>query len=336
MLRIHFNAADLRCLRLAADADPLWESLLSQHLLTSGKGPPNLEPWRRWAVPRLTPPMRALMGLAPPTGYSADFLTPTDGVRDLDAGLDAVLATPVDHLRDDLRRVAPRPSSVRWTDRLADGDRRALGALAAAMRSYFDAVLASYWGLISGRVAAARARGARQMVDGGVDRLLTTLHPTVRWDPPTLHVAYPADRDVHLDGRGLVLVPSFFCRHTPVTLRAADRPPVLVYPIDADLERDAEPPAPAGGDLVALLGATRAAVLRTTLLAPHGISTGELARRVGVSLSSASEHATTLRRAGLLRACPHGRHTLHLVTPLGRALLAGSPVTPTALGEGAR
>ncbi|BCJ75408.1 transcriptional regulator [Catellatospora sp. IY07-71] len=324
MLRIHFTAADLGAVRLAADADPLWESLLSQHLLRGGATPPVLGDWRAAATARLTPQMRALMGLAPPTGYSADFLTPTSGVRDIAAGIDAVLATPLEHLRADLHRLVTRRPSSGWLRRLADGDRRALSALAAVMRSYFDAVLSPHWELIASQVAAARARGARRMVDGGVDRLLTTLHPAVRWEAPTLHVAYPVDRDLHLDGRGLVLMPSFFCRRTPVTLRAADRPPVLVYPIDDELGWAAGPAAAPGDRLLALLGTTRAAVLRTVALHPHGCTTGELAARVRVSLSSASEHATTLRRAGLLWARPCGRHTLHTVTPLGYALLDGA------------
>ncbi|GIF96830.1 winged helix-turn-helix domain-containing protein [Catellatospora citrea] len=332
MLRLHFTAADLGSLRLASGADPLWETLLSQHALMSGHGPPALGGWRRHAMARLTPQMRALLSLAPPTGYSPDFLTPTRGLHDvaegLDAGLAEVLATPIDHLRTDLRRVLPRHCPRARTERLADGDRAALAALAAAMRSYFEAVLAGHWELISGQVAGARARGARFMVDGGVDRLLTTLHPTIRWDSPTLHVAYPEDRDIHLAGRGLLLLPSFFCRGTPVTLRADDRPPVLVYPIDHDPDWDADRTPLPGGELVALLGNTRAAVLCAAQLHPHGCTTTELARRVRISLSSASEHATTLRRAGLLRTRPYGRHMLHLVTPLGRALLTGRPGPP--------
>ncbi|MEU8001242.1 winged helix-turn-helix domain-containing protein [Catellatospora sp. NPDC049111] len=329
MLRIHFTAADLGSLRLAAGADPLWESLLSQHALTGGHAPAALGAWRRRAIARLTPEMRALLSLAPPTGYSPDFLTPTRGLHDiddaLDAGLGEVLATPVDHLRADLRRVLPRHCPRERAERLADGDRTAVAALASAMRAYFEAVLAAHWELISGQVAGARARAARFLVDGGVDRLLATLHPTIRWDAPTLHVAYPADRDIHLAGRGLVLLPSYFCRSTPVTLRAADRPPVLVYPIDHDPDWDAERAPPPDAELVALLGNTRAAVLRAAQLHPHGCTTTELARRVRISLSSASEHATTLRRAGLLRTRPYGRHMLHVLTPLGRALLTGRP-----------
>jgi hypothetical protein len=323
MLRIHFTAADLGWLRLASEADPLWESLLSQHVLRSGQGPPAFGQWRRQAMARLTPQMRALMSLAPPTGYSADFLTPTSGRCGIESGLDEVAATPIGHLRADLRQLLTQQPSTGWTRRLADGDRGAMTMLTATMRAYFEAALGASWELISGQVAAARARGARLMADSGVDQLLAGLHPTIRWDAPTLHIAYPEDRDIHLEGRGLVLLPSYFCRGAPVTLKADDRPPVLVYPIDHDLDWDAQRARPAGGELTALLGPTRAAVLRAAGRHPHGATTTELARRVEVSLSSASEHASTLRRAGLLQARPYGRHVLHIVTPLGRSLLAG-------------
>jgi DNA-binding transcriptional ArsR family regulator len=318
MLRIHFTAADLGTLRLASGADPLWESLLSQHMLASGDGPADLASWRRRASSRLTPAMRLLMRLAPATGYSADFLTPTSGVRGIDACLDAVRATPGDRLRADLGRILPRHPFPTWARRLADGDARALRGLAAAMRDYFDAVLASCWDHVCGQVAAERACHARTMTDRGVDGLLATLHPTVRWEPPVLRVSYPDDRDVHLGGRGLVLLPSYFCWRTPVTLRAADRPPVLVYPIG---HRDQDQPAP-DRPLTALLGRTRAAILAAALRQPHGCTTSELARAARVSLPSASEHVSTLRHAGLLHTRPSGKHMVHVVTDLGHALAA--------------
>jgi DNA-binding transcriptional ArsR family regulator len=325
MLRIHFTAADLCRLRLAPGPDPLWESLLSQHLLASGTGPPALGSWRRRAAARLTPPMRLLMTLAPATGYSADFLTPTgglprtDAVAGIDAGVDAVLATPPEQVRADLERMSSQRPLPGWARRLADGDGTALRGLATAMRDYFEAALASTWELVCGQVAAERAGRARTMTDGGVERLLATLHPAVRWEPPVLRVSYPADRDVHLSGRGLVLLPSYFCWRTPVTLRAPERPPVLVYPIE---HRDGHRSAP-DRQLTALLGRTRAAILHTAARYPHGCTTSELARSLDVSLSSASEHVAVLRRAGLLRTRPQGRNMLHVVTDLGRALVTG-------------
>jgi DNA-binding transcriptional ArsR family regulator len=74
-------------------------------------------------------------------------------------------------------------------------------------------------------------------------------------------------------------------------------------------------------EIVALLGQTRASVLRAVSGSPYGCSTGELAQRLGISLSSASEHAVTLRRAGLLTSRASGKQTFHTISALGRALL---------------
>ncbi|MDG4865877.1 winged helix-turn-helix domain-containing protein, partial [Streptomyces sp. T-3] len=67
-------------------------------------------------------------------------------------------------------------------------------------------------------------------------------------------------------------------------------------------------------------GRTRSAVLASV---DGGCTTGELARRVGVSAASASQHATVLRESGLLATVRDGNSVLHTVTPLGAALLQG-------------
>lgn len=63
-----------------------------------------------------------------------------------------------------------------------------------------------------------RAQHSRDILEGGVEQLLHTLPPSIRWTSPTLTADYPRDRDLHLDGRGITLVPSFFCTKSPVTL----------------------------------------------------------------------------------------------------------------------
>ncbi|MFC4013789.1 winged helix-turn-helix domain-containing protein [Nonomuraea purpurea] len=80
--------------------------------------------------------------------------------------------------------------------------------------------------------------------------------------------------------------------------------------------RDRLPAAPraptAGAPDARLLGPTRAAILRATV---NGATTGELARRHGISSSGVSRHTQILREAGLI--------VIHTVTPLGTALPAG-------------
>ena len=155
--------------------------------------------------------------------------------------------------------------------------------------------------------------------------MLAGLPAPMRWRSPVLEAPYPVDRDLWLDGRGLMLLPTFFCLRMPVTLVDPALPPVLAYPVEPDLDwLDAEPElaAPTTRTLAALVGPTRAASLWALSDAP--MSTGELARRMRVSPSSASEHATVLRNAGLVATHRDGNHVLHSLTRLGAALLERS------------
>jgi DNA-binding transcriptional ArsR family regulator len=72
--------------------------------------------------------------------------------------------------------------------------------------------------------------------------------------------------------------------------------------------------------LAGLLGPTRAAVLAALA---GGSTTGEVARRLRISPAGASQHATVLRRAGLILSTRRGNNVLHTLTPLGTALLDG-------------
>ena len=130
---------------------------------------------------------------------------------------------------------------------------------------------------------------------------------------------YPVDQEMRLDGRGLLLVPSYFCWRYPVTLADPDLPPVLVYPAER-----AQRPAAAPSDhraLAALLGGTRAAALAAI---GDGCSTTELARRIGISAAAASQHATVLRNAGLIASHRQRNTMLHSVTSLGASVLQGA------------
>ena len=75
-----------------------------------------------------------------------------------------------------------------------------------------------------------------------------------------------------------------------------------------------------GEALGKLLGQNRAIVLSRIA---DGCTTSELARRAGVSLASASQHATVLREAGLITTRRDGGAVFHSLTSLGAELLAG-------------
>lgn len=62
------------------------------------------------------------------------------------------------------------------------------------------------------------------------------------------------------------------------------------------------------------LGRTRAAVL-LTVADRAGCTTTELSITAGVSVSTASEHTTVLRQAGLITTTRHHKAVLHTMTP---------------------
>jgi DNA-binding transcriptional ArsR family regulator len=153
------------------------------------------------------------------------------------------------------------------------------------------------------------------MVTGGLDGLLASMRPLMRWRPPVLEVDYNIDRDLHLRGRGLRFVPSYFCSRVPVSLADPELPPVLVYPIAQQFTW--RPLVRPSGSLDKLVGPTRAAVLRAI---GTGATTTQLARRLEASLASVSRHAGVLRDAGLVRSDRDGAAVLHSLTSLGTAL----------------
>ncbi|MEU3302348.1 MULTISPECIES: ArsR/SmtB family transcription factor [unclassified Streptomyces] len=321
MLRIHFTGDDLARVRMAARPDVLWETILSFHRLRDRRGANVFGEWRTLTRARLNGETRLLAALVPSRGYFPDFLTPPEGLDGLEEGLEAVRATPARRLRAELALLAgDRPHSV-LSGRLAglaDGAAESMDRLVGALRSYHRAAVEPHWTHIQAAVEADRAVRGRALLDGGADELLASLPPMLRWRAPVLEADYPVDREVRLEGRGLLLQPSYFCRGAPVVRRDPELPPALVYPVThtgspVTCERD-------GLSLGRLVGHTRSAVLQSI---GSGCTTSELARRAGVSLASASQHACVLREAGLVVTLRNGNAVLHTMTPLGTALLRG-------------
>ncbi|MEO3977962.1 helix-turn-helix domain-containing protein [Streptomyces sp. CAU 1734] len=289
--------------------------------------------WRGRLRGTLAPAARPLLLLAPPRGYSPDFLTPAEGVACAESGIEAILSVPRTRLRMDMATLGREQQLPSWARVLADGRPEALRGLGSALRQYHRQALRPHWRQIAATVDADRAARAGAFLAGGTDGLLASLHPAITWEPPVLRVRYPVDRDLHLQGRGLRLVPSFFCRGKPICLRDAELTPVLVYPVVRTLGALDQIAATPGTDTLArLLGRTRAATL--CMIAGSEHTTGhEIARRLEISPASASEHATVLRDAGLIRSLRVRNTIRHALTPLGMELLEGRtlPAVPDVL-----
>jgi DNA-binding transcriptional ArsR family regulator len=191
-----------------------------------------------------------------------------------------------------------------------------LTALGGNLRTYHRAFIAPLWNRVRAATAADLALRTRRLMDGGTRTLLDSLRPMAVWEPPVLTVDYPVERDLHLQGRGLLLVPSYFCWRRPITLADDQMRPTLIYPVD----KSPLPPARSSTSLARLLGPTRAALLYEAA-ALTCATTSELAGAAGVSVPSASQQLAVLRDGGLVSSRRDGKRALHTATPLGHRLL---------------
>jgi DNA-binding transcriptional ArsR family regulator len=325
VLRIHFTAADLVRTRVVTQLDPMWELVLSIHQVASPAS--YFGSWSRIARRRLTQAglvrdAQLLAALAPVSGYFPDFLTPADRSTDFETGVETVLSTGKQRLRAEVAQLPRRGQGAPpWLDDVAAGRPAAMNRLGVAMRRYHQAVVAPYVGQAA-TVAGQWVTGlAHDALAHGVGAVLSTLGPTTRWRAPVLEVDYPVRRDVHLDGRGLSLVPTFFGVSHPITLADPQLQPVLVYPVSREpfwrpgLTSEGQADA-----LSELLGETRAMVLR---LIDTELTTTALAARAMTSPSTVSRHTAILRRAGLITTRRSGTGVLHARTALGASLVQG-------------
>lgn len=336
MLRIHFTDADLARIQVATAPDPLWETVLGVHQLSAPKATHAFTSWRRRARTevagrRLGGVVRLLNSLAPAdVPYFPDFLTPEEASKGLASGLDAVRATPLARLRHELGMLDATTSSARrraGRPGPSGDEERKLYLVADALHRVYETIIEPDWTRMAAHVEADRSLRLRALRDGGTKGLLESLRPVATWRAPVLYMSYPVDRDIHLDGRGLRLVPSRFCWRRPVSLCDDRLPPVLVYPVASEEPHPASSARPTGADdgphaaaLTALLGTTRARVLEALAAAA---TTGELAVRLGISPASASKHTRALREARLVVSRRDGGMVVHTLTPLGAALLDG-------------
>lgn len=217
------------------------------------------------------------------------------------------------------RRPAPEPPAAR----AANGTPSEVEELRQVIAEFSAIALAPYRRRIAERLRVDRETRARILLSGGVEELLTSLHPSIRWSAPVLTVPCGDERRVDLAGRGLWLAPSLFLRDRPgiLIVSCGDDAPILVYPASGDPDsvetlwqsEDRHPRA-----LSALVGQTRAAALRALRAS---CSTTELGQRLGVSSAAASQHTTVLRDAGLITTRRRYNAVVHSLTPLGAALL---------------
>jgi DNA-binding transcriptional ArsR family regulator len=325
-LRIEFTAQDLARVVIARPAQlPVSEAVMSLQVLLRRDPAARFHTWREAMRNRGPLSGAVLRGLIPARGWVPDFLTPGTQAWPAAGAYDAIRATPRERVRSELARLAAHHRLPAWGNRLAQADAPVLGKVADSLAGYYDLAVGEYAPAIQAVLDADRAARAETLAFRGVDALLRELHPTIAWEPPFLVLPCRGESVYRLAGRGLLISGHYFCWPRPrVQLNDSDTP-VLVHPVTWD---PLHHPSPGLADrderadiaLSAALGRTRARVLLTIAEAPNS-TTAELARRLNISMASASEHATVLRQAGLTLSHRRHRTVRHSTTPLGRDLL---------------
>ncbi|TCO55792.1 ArsR/SmtB family transcription factor [Actinocrispum wychmicini] len=309
-----FDREDLQRVRLAERPDPVWELILA---LRRAQARAVLAPFRGWrrsldsGTQRLDeyPLLQCLVAVQ---GEFPDFLPPPDK----GSVCEAAVRTPA---TIDLAAVFAHRTPPQWMRSLATSDRKQLGDVLSAIRDTYQLLVAPHWTEVLGVVTSDRLVRARSLAAHGVGTMLSQLPGVLGWDGTTLSTRHPESRTVHLAGRGLTLVPSYFCRGNPITWIDPQLRPVLVY--QAHGHKTPHANLMITQSLISLLGRTRAECLRM-LLTPR--TTSDLAQQLGTSIGTASKQTTVLRDAGLITSNRNGPAVIHTITSLGLALLTGT------------
>ena len=314
MLRLRLGVDDLARTTFAAPT-PYCELAVSAQVLQQ----PTSQFRRLWRAgpARIPAPARQLLGLVPAYGSVPTFLAP-ESCTCLDEALDVVQSTPASRIQAELAEIPWSSGPSSWVRALARGSVDALAELGWVMRIYYDHVMAPVWPTVQ-QVVMAEMRGrAWQLATEGAEATLNTLHPRIRWRDGVLEVGGTTEADIDLAGRGLRLMPSVWTRPA---VAMGWKQPTLVYPVRSSSWAQQCPVDDLHDRLAAVLGKTRARVLRA-LVREH--TTSQLARELGISPASASTHAAALRGAGLVTTRREGQAVRHALTELGQAVASAN------------
>jgi len=261
--------------------------------------------------------------------YVPDFLSPpitsTSGIVSIDEELDVIRAVGAEQMAGELARYAELNSLPRPVEELLDSGRRRLHRLADAAYALYKAGLAEDWPMMCRQLRADISLRTATMGNHGTGRMLAELHPAFR-DPSRFqsdipHTAPAAPRRLARcsSGSGFLLTPNLLLDgQLAPSVSSPWQQPLFTYSASSEVRQ----PAADQDGLVALIGKGKAGALRAI---EAGCTTSALAARLGVSASAASQHAKTLRAAGLISTVRDGSGVVHSLTLLGSGLLAVNP-----------
>ncbi|MEH1127805.1 ArsR/SmtB family transcription factor [Micromonospora sp. CPCC 206061] len=325
MIRLRMGVADVARIRFGYS--PLAEVVQSLYQLSSPGVSTLHRPW--WEATRGRLPgvdMALLRAVLPANAYVADFLfSAASHPGGIDEQLRLVAQADVAEIRADVAAAwgrDPIPAPAR--DLVAEG---AAGArrLADSLWRYWSVAIEPHWQQLRAVLEDDVAYRAAQLTTGGVDALLSGLHPEVSVRGEELRIDKRRHSVAHdLAGDGLTLFPSVFAWPRLMVDKAPGRPATLVYAcrgVGRLWGRGSDQPGCDSDALGALLGQSRAAILGRLALPK---STTDLASELGQSPPSVSFHLSVLRRSGLVTSWRSGRRVVYRRTQLADGLVAAS------------
>lgn len=290
------------------------------------------------------PTIQMLLPLHRPEGETPEFLgIPRPGmtreVADPEAEWRDLRGVPAAAIRSGvvecLQEDAPALEAL-----LADDD--PAQRLAEAMHVAFDLLVAPWWTRIQSFVHADIAYWTSRLATEGLGTVLDELHNDIAWDGTTLSLG-PGDApfDAKTRGGGLIQLPLRLLRDEAPDPNTRDEglallPLALLYPVPGACFKERwqttllfptrsvgkiweDSSITVGRDPLAdLLGRNRASILSQTV---PGRGTLTIARSLGLSPATVSEHLSILRASGLVTSFRAGRSVIYQSTNMGRLLL---------------
>ncbi len=327
MLELDFTPADVANTRFAIS--PLWELVAAVRLLNGSEVDVVYRRWRSQVAPRLLESRlnwRLLADLVPQR-HIPGFLAPppSTAMASLGLELEQLRATPPEQVRGDLDDLeGPRTADLA---NLYERPEERLAELSVNMETFWDIAISPWWPRIKAALEGDIFFRARQMAEGGAEKLLNDIDSGVAWEDGRLVVPRRfRPHRIDLQGRGLLLVPSFFIHPHIFSITSPPYQPTVRYPARGIATVWEGRAHTRSEQLGALIGQTRARLL---IALDEPLSGNQLAGISGLTDGGVSQHMKVLREAGLVSAHRSGRSVLWSQTEVGKNLIDATENPPS-------
>ncbi|MFC4854405.1 ArsR/SmtB family transcription factor [Actinophytocola glycyrrhizae] len=256
--------------------------------------------------------------------YGAAFVVqpPASMAQTIDGDLAALRATPLAQARKEIADCLARSPTTDRKVLAVLNDEHAPKIMAEAMAAAWHELVAPDWPALRAVLERDVVYRGGLLSTGGWQAAFAGLHKRLAWRDGALELARLEDGTHHLEGAGMLLVPSVFVWPHIGAYTDPPWPRTLVYPARGTAALWDPGPATPPDALASLLGRSRARLL-VSLSDPA--STTQLATSLGMATGAVGDHLAVLRNAGLVTRARSGRSVLYRRTPLGDALTGDTP-----------